>query len=134
LPVVVEVYDLSEEAKRCPTCGEAFMPFPGTEMSDIIEVEVQAYIRRIQRQRYRKGCACPQVAGIITAPPAPRLIPKSPFGVSVWTQVLLDKYLYGRPTHRFCEAWSQHGLPLAQGTLTDGLHKMAALFEPLMPL
>jgi transposase len=134
LPVVAEVYDLSEEAKRCSTCGEALMPFPGTETSDIIEVEVQAYIRRIQRQRYRTGCACPQVAGIITAPPAPRLIPKSPFGVSVWTQVLLDKYLYGRPTHRFCEAWSQHGLPLAQGTLTDGLHKMAALFEPLMPL
>ena len=110
------------------------MPFPGTETSDIIAVAVQAYMRRIQRQRYRKGCACPQVAGIITAPPAPRLIPKSPCGVSVWTQVLLDTYLYGRPTHRFCEAWSQHGLPVAQGTLTDGLHKMAALFEPLMPL
>ena len=29
---------------------------------------------------------------------------------------------------------SHHGLSLAQGTLTDGLHKMAALFEPLMPL
>jgi transposase len=134
LPVVTEVYDVSEEAKRCPTCGAVFVPFPGTEASDIIEVEVQAHIRRIQRQRYRKGCACPQGAGIITAPPAPRLIPKSPFGVSVWTQVLLDKYLYGRPTHRLCEALSYHGLPLAQGTLTDGLHKMVALFEPLMPL
>ena len=31
-------------------------------------------------------------------------------------------------------SWSHHGLPLAQGTLTDGLHKIAALFEPLMPL
>ena len=134
LPVVAEVRDLSEEAKYCPTCGAALVPFPGIETCDIIEVEVQAYIRRIQRTRYRKGCACPQVAGIITAPPAPRLIPKSPFGVSVWTQVLLDKYLYGRPTHRLCEALSHHGLPLAQGTLTAGLHKMAALFEPLMPL
>jgi transposase len=134
LPVVTEVHDVSEEAKRCPTCGAAFAPFPGTEASDIIAVEVQAYIRRIQRQRYRKGCACPQVAGILTAPPAPRLIPKSLFGVSVWTQVLLAKYLYGRPTHRFCEALHQHGLPLAQGPLTDGLHKRAALFEPLMSL
>jgi len=134
LPVVAEVCDLREEAKYCPTCGAAFVAFPGTEACDIIEVEVQAHMRRLQRMRYRKGCACPQIAGIITAPPAPRLIPKSPFGVSVWTQVLLDKYLYGRPTHRLCEALSHHGLPLAQGTLTDGLHKMVALFEPLMPL
>src|SRR5215470_3956057 len=53
LPVVVEVREVSEEAKYCPTCGEAFVPFPGTEACDIIEVEVQAHIRRIQRQRYR---------------------------------------------------------------------------------
>ena len=27
-----------------------------------------------------------------------------------------------------------HGFPLAQGTVTDGLQKIAALFEPLMPV
>jgi len=133
LPVVTEVHDLSEAAKHCPTCGEAFAPFPGAEASTIIEVQVQAHIRRIQRPRYHKTCWCPQVAGIVTAPPAPRVIPKSPLGVSVWTQVLLDKYLYGRPTYRFCEALRHHGLHLSQGTLTDGLQRLAGLFEPLMP-
>jgi transposase len=29
---------------------------------------------------------------------------------------------------------NHHGLPLAQGTVTDGLHTIAALFEPLMPV
>lgn len=134
LPVVAEVHDLSDEAKRCPVCGEAFLPFPGTEASNIIEVEVQAHIRRIQRKRYQKGCRCPQVPGIITAAPAPRLIPKSPLGVSVWTHVLLDKYLYSRPTNRLCEELNHRGLSLAQGTLTDGLRRMASLFEPLMPV
>ena len=132
LPVVAEVHDLSEAAKHCPTCGEAFAPFPGAEESTIIEVQVQAHMRRIQRPRYQKMCGCPQVAGIVTAPPAPRVIPKSPLGVSVWTQVLLDKYLYGRPTYRFCEALRHHGLPLSQGTLTDGLQRLAGLFEPVM--
>ena len=131
LPVVVEVHDLSETAKHCPVCGAAFVPFPGREESTLIEVQVQAHMRRIQRQRYHKTCQCPQVPGIVTAPPAPRLIPKSPLGVSVWTRVLLDKYLYGRPTHRFCEELRHHGLPVAQGTLTDGLHRIAVLFEPL---
>src|SRR5713101_1822887 len=133
LLVVAEVHDVNEEAKHCPVCGDAFRPFPGAEESSIIEVQVQAHMRRIQRLRYYKTCQCPQVAGMVTAPPAPRLIPKSPLGVSVWTRVLLDKYLYGRPTYRFCEELRHHGLPLAQGTLTDGLRRIAGLCEPLMP-
>jgi len=131
LPVVAEVHDVSEAAKHCPVCGEALRPVPGAEESTIIEVQVQAHMRRIQRQRYQKTCQCSQVPGMVTAPPAPRLIPKSPLGVSVWTMVLLDKYLYGRPTHRFCEELRHYGLPLAQGTLTDGLQRIAGLFEPL---
>jgi len=89
-------------------------------------------VRRIQRQRYHKGCRCPQLPGIITAPPAPRLIPQSPLGVSVWTEVLLDKYLYGRPTARLCQALQHHGVPLAQGTVTEGLRKITPLFEPVV--
>src|SRR5216683_4100038 len=131
LPVVVEVHDVSDAAQHCPQCGEAFAPFPGAEVCDIVEVQVQAHIRRIQRPRYHKTCGCPQVSGIVTAASAPRVMPKSPLGVSVWTMVLLDTYLYGRPTHRFCEEWRHDGLPLAQGTLTDGLHRIAGLFEPL---
>ena len=132
LLVVPEVHDLSPAQSCCPTCGEAFAPFPGVEESTIIEVQVQAHLRHIQRRRYQKTCRCPQVPGLLTAPPAPRVIPKSPLGVSLWTTVLLDKYLYGRPTYRFCEQLKHHGLPLSQGTLTDGLQKIAVLFEPVM--
>src|SRR5438132_1581276 len=132
LPVVAEVHDVSETAKHCPACGAAFVPFPGSEESNLIEVQVQAHLRRIQRRRYHKTCECPQVPGIVTAPPAPRVIPKSPLGVSLWTTVLLDKYLYGRPDYRFCEQMTQHGVPLSQGTLTDGLQKIVVLFEPVM--
>jgi transposase len=134
LPVVAEVHDLSEAAKHCPQCGEALAPFPGAEESEIIEVQVQAHIRRIQRLRYQPTCGCGQVPGIVTAPPAPRVIPKSPLGVSVWTMVLLDKYLYSRPTHRLCQDLEHHGLHLSQGTLTDGLQRLKLLFEPLMPV
>src|SRR5438552_6662912 len=134
LPVVVEVHDVSEVAKHCPQCGEALAPFPGVEACDIIEVQVQAHMRRIQRPRYQKTCRCPQVPGIVTAPPAPRVISKSPLGVSVWTMVLLDKYLYSRPTHRLCQELAHHGLHVSQGTITDGLQRLVGLFEPLMPV
>jgi transposase len=127
-----EVHDLRPAQSCCPACGEAFAPFPGAEESTIIAVQVQAHLRPIQRRRYQKMCGCPQVPGIVTAPPAPRVIPKSPLGVSLWTMVLLDTYLYGRATHRWCEQLKHHGVPLAQGTLPDGLQKIAGLFEPVM--
>jgi len=119
-PVVVEVRALSPAEQGCPVCGEAFRPFPGPEESTIVAVQVQASVRRLQRPRYHKGCRCPQSPGIVTAPPAPRLLPKSPLGVSGWTEVLLDKYLYGRPTARLCQALQHHGVPLSQGTVPDG--------------
>jgi transposase len=92
LPVVAEVHDVSEAAQHCPACGEAFAPFPGAEESNSIAVQIQAHIRRIQRPRSHKTCGCPHVKGLVTAPPAPRVIPKSPWGVSVWTMMLLDTY------------------------------------------
>jgi transposase len=132
LPVVEEVHGLSAAEQCCSVCREAFQPFPGSEESTIIEIQVQAHVRRIHRPRYHKTCRCPQVPGIVTAPPAPRLIPQSPFGVSVWPEVLLDKYLYGRPTARLCQALQHHGVPLSQGPVTDGLRKLTPLFEPVM--
>jgi transposase len=132
LLVVPAVHDLSPAQSGCPACGEAFAPFPGAEESTIIAVQVQPPRRRIQRRRYHKTCRCPQVPGIVTAPPAPRVLPKSPLGVSLWTTVLLDTYLYGRPTYRVCEQRKHHGFPLSQGPLPDGLQKRAVLFEPVM--
>jgi transposase len=120
LPVVAAGQDVSEAAPRCPVCGDAFASCPGADESTLSDIQVQAHRRRMQRQRSHKTCQGPQVPGSVTAPPAPRLIPKSPRGVSGWTQVLLDTYLDGRPTSRFCEALRHHGLPLSQGTLTDG--------------
>ena len=132
LAVSEEERDLPEADKCCPQCGEAFLPFPGSENSDIIEIEVRPYIRRIKRRRYQKGCQCPQTPGIITAPPAPRLIPKSPIGVSVWTEILSAKYLHSIPLNRIIADFEHHGLPLAAGTLTGGMQRIAPLFEPVM--
>jgi transposase len=51
----------------------------------------------------------------------------------VWTEVLLDKSLYGRPTARLCQAFQPQGVPLAQGTVTAGLRKITPLLEPVVP-
>ena len=45
--------------------------------------------------------------------------------MSVWVSVLLDKFLYGRPSHRLLQDLSDHGLNMSPGTLAGGLHALA---------
>jgi transposase len=129
LPERVEVVGLDDA--RCPKCGQALQDFPGTEDCEVIEIEVQAYRRVSRRRRYRPVCNCGCTPGIVTAPSPPRLIERGKFGISVWVSVLLDKYLYGRPSHRLLQDLADHGLTMSPGTLTGGLQAIAPLFEPL---
>ena len=129
LPERVEVVALDDP--HCQNCGRALQDFPGTEDCEVIEIEVQAYRRVIRRRRYRPLCNCGCAPGIVTAPPPSRLIERGKFGISVWVSVLLDKYLYGRPSHRLLQDLADHGLAMSAGTLTGGLQAIAPLFEPL---
>ena len=45
--------------------------------------------------------------------------------------MLLDKYLYGRPSNRLLQDLAHHGLNMSPGTLAGGLQTLAPLFEPL---
>jgi transposase len=131
LPAVEQVLELPAEQQRCTGCGQPFATFPGTDDTTILEVEVRAHRRVYRRRRYRPTCSCGTHPGIVTAPPPARVIPKSMLGVSVWVTVLLDKFLFYRPTYRLLEDLSTQGLDLSQGTLTDGLQRLLPLFEPL---
>src|SRR5262245_59246634 len=112
LPAVPEDCDLADDQKSCPHCGQPFAAFPGTEDGEILEVAVRAYRRVYRRRRYRPTCRCDGLPGIITAPPPPKLIPKSHLGVSIWVEALLDKFAFGRPTQRLLEDLRGRGLDL----------------------
>jgi len=133
LPAVEETCDLDPAQRRCPRCECPYELLEGTEDSEVIEVEVRAHRRVIRRTRYRSTCRCPAQPGIVTAAGPPKLIPKGSLGVSVWTVILIDKFLFQRPTYRLLAdlRWS-HGLEIAQGTVTGGLQRLTPLFEPLV--
>ncbi len=131
LPAKEEIHDLADADKQCPCCGLPFEPFPGSEDSTILEIDVRAYRRIIRRKRYKPTCTCPDNRGIITAPVPAKLIPKCTFGDSIWVELLLDKYLFYRPTYRLLASLATHGMNLSQGSLTDGLKRLTPLFEPI---
>ena len=134
LPIVYEERDLSEEEKSCAECG---LPHRRNEAldetSEVIEVEVKAHLRRYVRKSYLRhpGCPCPATPLILTAPAPPRLIPRSPYRVSFWVEVILGKYRYGQPTHRYLQDLSDQGLPVSPGTVAGGLQALVPLFEPV---
>jgi len=119
------------EAPQCPRCGLKLKLFPGTEDAEVLEIEVKAYRRVIHRRRYSPVCRCGCLPGIVSAPPPARLINRGKFGISVWTQVLLDKFAYGRPSQRLVQDLADHDLLMSPGTLAGGLQAIAPLFESI---
>jgi len=65
------------------------------------------------------------------APAAPRVIPKSKIGLSIWSHLLLQKYYYGQPIHRVLEQLSSHDLSLSSGTIHDGFRRLLPQLTPV---
>jgi transposase len=130
LPIRDKFLELPPEQCVCPRCGKPLLPCGGTEDSEQIEIEVNAYRRVMHRRRYKRTCNC-DGANTLTAPPAPKLIPKGRYGTSVWVEILLDKYFSYRPTERLLASWRLLDLALAPGTVTDGLQRLEVLLRPI---
>jgi transposase len=130
LPVVEELRELPQEQRVCPDCAAAFSS-SDTEDSEQIEIEVKAYRRVIRRRRYQRTCTCSNGPRTVTTAPAPKLIPKGLLGVSVWVEILLDKFFSHRPTERLLSQWRLLGLDVAAGTVAGGLERLEPLFQPL---
>lgn len=132
LPVVDQDVDLPDNEKCCATCRLPFAPFPGCDHCDVIEVEVKPHKRRYHRKRYRKTCNCPTTSTIITAPSPARLVNKGTLGLSVWVDIIINKYAFSIPVNRQLQSYKQHGLDLAAGTVASGLQTLPALMEPVV--
>jgi transposase len=130
LPVRTEVLELPPERCVGPRCGQPLLRRSDTEDSEQIEIEVRAYRRVIHRRRYQRTCTC-DGTGTLTAPSPAKLIPKGRYGLSVWVEILLDKYFSYRPTERLLASWRLLGLDLAPGTVTDGLQRLEVLLRPI---
>lgn len=114
----------------CPSCGEAYI-VDGSKEAEIVEVEVKAYTRKIIRSCMKKGCSCKGVPNTVTAPMPPKVIPKSPYGISIWEAVLLNKFRYCQPTNRLVNQYAELGLPISPGSVAGGLKILKNLFEPV---
>ena len=130
LPPREVLHELPEDERRCPACGEPYIP-AGTEDATTIEWEVS--IRRVihRRLKYRSACSC-QSPVLLTAPPPPKLIPKGLLETSAIANLVVNKYLHGQPTNRQLNELALYcGVRLAPGTVVGVQNKVGDLLRPL---
>ena len=125
-----EEHNPPADACVCGRCGQPYVQ-NGVEESTLLEIEVRAHKRVIRRPRWRRSCKCASSPMEVSAPPVPRLFPRTPYGTSVWARVLFERYASLRPLHRVSAWLSDHGLPISPGTLADSVDRFAPLFEPV---
>ena len=127
LPVVEET--LQPPERCCPHCARPYAA-NGASVTEIVEVEVSAYVRRIHRPRMRASCRCGAPSEAVAPPPA-RLFAHTAYGVSVWAWFVLECYAYHRPLRAVARALATLGIPIAPGTLADAQSRLLRVFEPL---
>lgn len=132
LPRLASVVEDVRSTINCPRCGAEATPAWDTDDAQVLEIEVKAYRRIVRRQRYRPACRCGCLPGLMSAAAPDALWPRNKLGVSIWVELLPSKFLYGQPTARLLQDWTERGLPIAQGTVTEGMRRLAPLFEPIL--
>ena len=113
----------------CPSCGKAYVR-SGTEDSWLYEMDWQAVARRIRRQQYRPTCSCAEARSVL-APPAPRLGERTQLGTSVWGWCLVQVFCLFRAQAAAARDLAALGLRVPVSTLSQGLRRMARLFQPI---
>jgi transposase len=131
LPAREQLLDLPEDAKVCACCGEPLADLGQSDPCEQIEIETILYRRVVRRRRYRRTCQCKNQPRTVTAPPSPKLLPKSIYGTSIWIHLLLEKFHLQRPHNRTIEQLGLLGARLAPGTIADGLKRIEPLLAPI---
>ena len=114
----------------CGRCEQPYAP-NGAEESTLVEIEVKAHKRVIRRPRWRRTCKCSSSPMEVSAPPVPRLFPRTLYGTSFWARFLFEHCACFRPVHRVAAWFSSQGLTVSPGTLADSLKRFVPLFEPV---
>ncbi|VVD30245.1 IS66 family transposase [Paraburkholderia dioscoreae] len=113
-------YDLPEEQRGCPCCGNP-MHRIGEDVSEQLHVEVKWTVRQNARAKY--ACRhCERHAEhtpVVLAPMPVQPIPGSHADASVIATVATAKYVDGMPLYRMQAALARWQIPVSRGTLAQ---------------
>ncbi len=130
VPHEERIHEPDPELLVCPRCRAPYVAF-GEERSEEIDVEVTVKVVDHARPTYRRGCACEDAKGIVSAPPPAKVIPRGRLSAGFLAHVVVAKFAIGLPISRVCAALSMQGASFAPSSLIGALHSLSALLAPL---
>jgi transposase len=128
LPREQKLYELTDEERKCPCCGE-----PRTEIdretSEQLEY-VPASYKVIEHVRVKYACKSCQ-ENVTLAPKPPQPVEKGLPGPGLLAQTVLSKYGDHTPLYRQEDIAARHGITLRRSTLCGWIAAAADLALPL---
>jgi transposase len=129
LPREVIRHELTEEARKCPCCGETRIEM-GVESSEQLEF-VPAHWKVIQHDRVKYACkSCQENVEVAAKPPQP--IEKGLPGPGLCAFTVLSKFGDHIPLYREEDMHSRAGRAIRRSTLCEWLFTLALLANPLV--
>lgn len=122
------LYELSDDQRRCPECGEARGEI-GRERSEQLEYIPPQY-KVLVHERVKYACRhCQEHVAVAAKPPQP--LEKGLPGPGLLAHTVLSKYGDHAPLYRQEDVHARHGIILRRSTLCDWIAAAADLAEPL---
>jgi transposase len=122
------LYELSEEQRQCPECGEVRGEI-GRERSEQLEYIPPQY-KVLVHERVKYACRnCQEHVALAAKPPQP--VEKGLPGPGLLAHTVLSKYGDHAPLYRQEDIHARHGIILRRSTLCDWIAAAADLVEPL---
>lgn len=135
LPREVQVFDVPEQERQCPCCGDT-MPIIATDIRERLEYIPAKSI--VHEMHYPKR-ACGKCKQAVTVAPPPAsdqdgasLTAGSRYGFGVTAQIILGKYADHLPLYRLEDVFARAGVVIPRSTQVNLLDAAADLLSPLI--
>ncbi|MBD2713256.1 IS66 family transposase [Limnospira platensis] len=106
----------------------------GEEVTEVLEIEQpKIWVRRIVRPKYASKANSEKegVSGVVVASLPELPLPRSIYGASVLTYIIVSKYVDHLPFYRQRQMFSRYGYQMAESTMGEALNKVCRLLLPL---
>jgi len=116
------IFELPEDARVCPECGEALVEAGFADTCEVIDViDIKYVVKQVEQKKY--GCTgCPTIC---RAPGPDRAIAGGRYGLDFGVKVAIDKYEHHVPLARQARIAAGFGLNVGRNTLYNQIERMA---------